>query len=99
MVQPAIISAREIGGMAREQGQRDKVAPLLGRSLYSARSPRAFTELGDQVLPKCTTTSRYHHSLESVSGGDATDVRFVRRRDRMSEFREVMLMQSQVLRK
>jgi len=91
--------------MAKASQKQDKVSLLLGRALGNTRKKQPgfsqFTDLEDTRLGKFkpTSMSRHLHSQESVTGGDAWDTRFLRRRDRMTEFVELMMVQTYILRK
>lgn len=104
-LEPDMLPPGELRQMAKNAQRQDKVSLLLGRALGNTRATQDvfsdFTSMEDSKIGRFTptSTSRQLHSKESISGGDPWDTRFLRRRDRMTEFVELMMVQTYVLRK
>lgn len=103
--EPDCLPSREVREMAKDSQKQDRVSLLLGRALANTRAKeKHFTDLTDLQDSRLgrhtpTSTSRDLHSRENVTGGDPWDTRFLRRRDRMTEFVELMMVQTYILRK
>jgi len=81
---------------------RDRVAGLLGRCTPTSlpepplKDLKAMTPRG---LAKLESTSRKYHSGEQRGDADPFETRFLRKRDRMTDFVKVLMTQKYVTRK
>lgn len=107
--EPELLPAREVRRMVSSANKFDRVCYLLGRVGVSRRTSKiAPASLFSDVLcadaarahvATGTTTSRAVHSISSLEGKDLCDRRWMRRRDRTTEFVEVLMKHTHVLRK
>jgi len=96
-----VLTARDIRKMAKEHLKSDKVSNLLNRPQQNAKRQEDFVDLAQQEDKRQTAQSshRAQFSKESLIGSDAKDLRFLRKRDRLTEFVELFMTQTHILRK
>lgn len=96
-----ILTSREISKIAMERMKRDKVSNLLGRVQQNRGKQAEFADLYSSRAKdaKATSTTRDAHGQESLAGGDPFETRFLRKRDRLTEFVEAFMAQTHILRK
>jgi len=96
------LTLAEIAAMTRLNGQRNKVAFLLGRAPANTQPSPRLSELEatmPESLRKITSTQRTVHGLDHLEGADPLQRLHLRKRDRMTDFTEVMMKQTHITRK
>lgn len=93
--------AKDIREMAKFRS-RDSVAFLLGRAPNTSHPPARLKELEAQTPRSLTdvgSSSKTCHGMLALQGADKMDSSHLRKRDRMTEFVEVMMLQTHIIRK
>jgi len=97
------VSLAEISALRGSSSiRRNKVAWLLGRAPETSQPSPRLVELEAQMpdaMKTVRSTSRSYYSKEQLADAEPMSRLFLRKRDRMTEFVEVMMHQTHIIRK